>query len=299
MSTSLQTGRPRVKLLNNGHIDLTSPRRYIRKRQVFSCSIVRMLTPSSSDHNAGNSRLLGLPIELRLLIWTYALRVDVVQGFEAPTFNIECDNLGYHPHGTSRFKGGGLYTKEDGGFLAAPCFSAEPKYCCATKQKSAFHLPEVCRQIYSETATLAYSINTFLLSRRGEHPEGGWAKKLTAGQRNAISSVQMNNEDLEPFLRTNREPLTEKVFPNLKRIWVTEATMRHYKTWKSFIRYNANIPRHPDEDRDLSHIEYFDLVIVPNLKKVHGNDIQIKLIRVDEVETAEAEPEAETDDDDG
>lgn len=30
------------------------------------------------------------------------------------------------------------------------------------KLKTAFHLPEVCRRIYFETATLGYSMNTFV-----------------------------------------------------------------------------------------------------------------------------------------
>lgn len=34
--------------------------------------------------------------------------------------------------------------------------------------ESAFHLPEVCRQIYTETATLGYALNTFLFNGAGE-----------------------------------------------------------------------------------------------------------------------------------
>lgn len=50
----------------------------------------------------------------------------------------------------------------------------------------AFHLPEVCRQIYSETATLAYKLNTFQVGC----PDAAWVQNLLPAQRVAIRAVE-------------------------------------------------------------------------------------------------------------
>ena len=59
-----------------------------------------------------------------------------------------------------------------------------------TKQPSAFHLPEVCRQTYAEVGTLAYSTNTFLVRSRA--PKWvKWVKRLMPAERDAIASVEL------------------------------------------------------------------------------------------------------------
>jgi hypothetical protein len=69
------------------------------------------------------------------------------------------------------------------------------------RQLSAFHLPEVCRQIYAETATLAYSTNTFLLCSHDPFwlP---WIRALSLTQREAITSIELR--DLYEYLRDFR-----------------------------------------------------------------------------------------------
>jgi hypothetical protein len=71
----------------------------------------------------------------------------------------------------------------------ALAFNAQRTRVTNDRQPSAFHLPEVCRQIYAETATLAYSTNTFALFPL----DLGWFETLSQTQRKAITRVEINN----------------------------------------------------------------------------------------------------------
>jgi hypothetical protein len=100
-----------------------------------------------------------LPPEIRSNIWTFAVKVDLVY--------IKC----------------------------AKAYPLRPKGHAVTdathkRQLSAFHLLQVCRQVYTETATLAYSTNTFLI---GLHPDGplSWIRALSLVQREAITRVEL------------------------------------------------------------------------------------------------------------
>jgi hypothetical protein len=59
-----------------------------------------------------------------------------------------------------------------------------------TKQPLAFRLPEVSRQIYSETAVLTYTVNTFVLDD-GMANYTNWASRLLPAQRNAVVSIEL------------------------------------------------------------------------------------------------------------
>jgi hypothetical protein len=71
----------------------------------------------------------------------------------------------------------------------ALAFNAQRTRVTKDRKLSAFHLPEVCRQIYAETATLAYSTNTFALFPL----DLGWVETLSRTQRKAITRVEINN----------------------------------------------------------------------------------------------------------
>ena len=235
------------------------------------------------------------------MIWTYALAVDVARVVETPTYDIICNHSRDHAGFSS--KGGGLQLKETGLFEKIPCYLLEPMFCCASKQKSSFHLPEVCRQIYSETATLAYHINTFLLSDEGYNPKWTWAKYLTKRQRNAITSIRMSYCDIKYFVHGAPQSLTARTFPNLERIWITEIAVTHYKTWVAFLPRggtdNPNQPFHTPEERDRTCVEFFDSIILPKLNELHGDGVQVILIkskRSGAIET-ESDDETETEDD--
>ncbi|KAF3001954.1 hypothetical protein E8E13_007228 [Curvularia kusanoi] len=94
-------------------------------------------------HNALNSPLLRLPRELRDQIWSFAMGGQLVylpwhaesRGYAVrPEF--QADVYSFHIYG----------------------FKAE-----AYILPAAFHLPEVCRQIYSEAAMIAYQQNIFMI----------------------------------------------------------------------------------------------------------------------------------------
>lgn len=82
--------------------------------------------------------------------------------------------------GESLCRGRGYQTPEDGLGISQPA-----------PLPTAFHIPEVCRQIYSETATLAYSLNIFVLC-------GGafevWTKQMQdfPAHMCAVQNVEMN-----------------------------------------------------------------------------------------------------------
>jgi hypothetical protein len=76
----------------------------------------------------------------------------------------------------------------------ALAFNAQRTRVTNDRQLSTFHLPEVCRQIYAETAILAYSTNTFALFPL----DSGWVGTLSQIQRKAITRVELN--DLYKYL---------------------------------------------------------------------------------------------------
>jgi hypothetical protein len=117
-----------------------------------------------AQRNATESPLLRLPREIRSIIWTYAVQVDLVR-------------IQSKRQGPQRVTG------------CAVALNAGRTHITGDRQRSAFHLPEVCRQVYAETATLAYSTNTFLLSPSGS----GWIRTLSLTQRRAITRVELSS----------------------------------------------------------------------------------------------------------
>jgi len=64
--------------------------------------------------------------------------------------------------------------------------------------KSALHLPETCRQIYNETATLVYQLNTFVLKGSMMNPEAYMFR--TSAQMLAVRTIQLRDYEMDALL---------------------------------------------------------------------------------------------------
>lgn len=60
----------------------------------------------------------------------------------------------------------------------------------SSSEGTAFHLPEVCRQMYADTAILEYATNTFQIGSIREEVATSWLSQRNAAQLLAITSVQ-------------------------------------------------------------------------------------------------------------
>lgn len=100
------------------------------------------------------------------------------------------------------------------------------------KLKTAFHLPEVCRRIYHETATLGYSLNTFVFV--GElpvsfgilsAPDGaleGWALSLIPAQLKVIGAIRPHWKDLVEYINRDDVRTFKMFYPGLKKVIVAK-----------------------------------------------------------------------------
>lgn len=96
-----------------------------------------------------------------------------------------------------------------------------------TRVPLAFRLPEVCRQIYSETALTAYRENTFV------YGELHWMYRsaklqLSAAQRRAMTSIELERVTFSAMSILN--PYPESIrwngLPNVQTVFVTSRAMR-------------------------------------------------------------------------
>jgi hypothetical protein len=88
---------------------------------------------------------------------------------------------------------------------------------------SAFHLPEVCRQIYPETAVLAYKLNIFVIGIGVGRSNKKWIRKLLPAQRDAITAIAPTEEFLDDDICGTYKKSMKDTFPNLEFIEVTES----------------------------------------------------------------------------
>ncbi len=96
------------------------------------------------------------------------------------------------------------------------------------KLPNIFRLPQVCRQIYAETAILSYALNTFIID--GAY----WVKRLVPAQRNAINAIALPEVFFyQCFLLPVTNPL-RKWFPNLKSIQVMPRTQTNPGQYVTF-----------------------------------------------------------------
>lgn len=80
-----------------------------------------------------------------------------------------------------------------------------------------FQLQKVCRQLYVETASIVYTLNTFGFNNYQTFDR--WTKQLSVGQKRLVASVDMPSEYMRLYRNGTRKLFREK-FPNIKRIGV-------------------------------------------------------------------------------
>jgi hypothetical protein len=82
---------------------------------------------------------------------------------------------------------------------------------------TAFHLPEVCRQIYAETATLGYATSSFFI--RSTCAGTPWSSLLNLAQRSAIQSLRILSSTMYRYLMDNPNIGSfTSIFPSLEEI---------------------------------------------------------------------------------
>ncbi|KAJ4372459.1 hypothetical protein N0V83_004233 [Neocucurbitaria cava] len=142
--------------------------RPLTRRQRYKCNkgLVSLKIPkvfqSITAANATNSPLLSLPAEIREMIWKFAMRSS------GPDIPIDFDDTAHLPKSADKF----------------PAASHE------TLKELAISLPRVCRQVYSEAATMLYSENLF--SFKHGFVLSAWLERRILAQREAIRKVALS-----------------------------------------------------------------------------------------------------------
>jgi hypothetical protein len=149
--------------------------------------------------------------------------------------------------------------------------------CCPVRERSAFLLPAVCRQIYIETATLAYSMNVFRANVDLFHFNNWATSRLMLAQRDAVTAVEMDEELLRKhmftktgsFIHTRRtlHPLRARAFRNLTHVHISLCTQK--AVLKSFRK------RHWSSDYDADTHVWFLTRCEKLLKKIEGPDLVV------------------------
>lgn len=131
------------------------------------------------------SPLLRLPAEIRNLIWSFACGGQLVTTTYS-FFRLGDDN-----------KGGAFCYLTDKDLVANAQKSRDLSdyFRRPVRVASAFQLPRVCRQIYSETALRSYRDNTFFLHSTIASEYGSF-ERLMAAQRRAITTVELRSDIL-------------------------------------------------------------------------------------------------------
>jgi hypothetical protein len=221
---------------------------------------VSILTKPRAQRNAIESPLLRLPPEIRKKIWTFAVHVDrVLVALKEHCFETEQDRV---------TKGGAVAVEDDGAIASPHPENALGERCCLFHQLGAFHLPEVCRQVYIETSTLAYSSNIFLVGDESLLCKSWATKMILLAQRDAISRVELKPcllgerllKDYEPIY-----PLRRRGFRNLTHIHVSFHTQK--RLMKEAIYWVSDYAK-TDTSKLLAWCE-------AKLKKTEGSDIVV------------------------
>lgn len=167
------------------------------------------------------SPLLRLPPEIRNRIWSYACGGQLVMLPENSYW---------------------YWYEEKGGAI---CFEPEKELILTignvhtidrirgspTEVISAFHLPEVCRQIYAETALTSYRENIFLCDSlsisRTSH-----MSRLIVAQRRAITTVEFHPRVLWYIIDLEEDKLPRRittVLPNVRSFSITKLAMEYVR----------------------------------------------------------------------
>lgn len=129
---------------------------------------------------------------------------------------------------------------------------------------AAFHLPEVCRQIYSEAALTAYQQSIFLFNDPFQR-SNTVLNRLMPVQRRAINSVGIGVARIYAFMTEHWPrvvPMTDKL-PNLEYILVP-ASVPNCACFETLFQALQ------------IHVDEWEYVVMRRLREVHGDKINIE-----------------------
>jgi hypothetical protein len=131
--------------------------------------------------------------------------------------------------------------------------------------RQAFHLHQVCRQMYVETATLAYSINTFKVPRGASQTK--WIEPLLPAQRNAITKVHLYYNRCLTIEVRDHPSLKDSGLRNLTHLNVTVNVPHHMRLHLQ----NSYLPFH------LMISESWIDTVKYQVRKIHGFDMVVEV----------------------
>ena len=131
--------------------------------------------------------------------------------------------------------------------------------------KSALHLPETCRQIYNETATLAYRLNVFVLnSPIVEGESRGNLFSTSSAHMLAIRTIQLREYEVESLLR-HLQVGDANVFTGLsglRRLEIVRTKPKIRRQRIGILGQQPPVQQPPVEQRLRAYEEFKDLEIV-------------------------------------
>jgi hypothetical protein len=157
-------------------------------------------------------------------------------------------------------------TLEENGEIASRHPEESWTSCCPIRKLGAFHLPEVCRQIYIETATQAYSSNIFLAGIDALSCKNWAREKFSLAQRDAVARVELDSSALYKQLLCIPGPLRKRGFRGLTHIYlphrVQAMLVQEYFT-------------ECDAAYDLDILKKFQTICEAKLKDIEGTDLVV------------------------
>ncbi|PVI02469.1 hypothetical protein DM02DRAFT_727132 [Periconia macrospinosa] len=182
------------------------------------------------ERNAKESPLLRLPEHIRKKIWDFALYEGVIEIYLRDSEASSKSPLDTPPpdkkpdannEPSNSPKPVRTWSSTYYGTLSS--ISNEKK-----KPKQAWNLPATCRQIYNETATLIYSLNTFVFAGtlprvfgKRDGPDGaleGWITERSHAQLHAIRAIRPHWMDMISAASENTGFSLKHLYPGLKKV---------------------------------------------------------------------------------
>jgi len=133
-------------------------------------------------------------------------------------------------------------------------------YDAAIRKPAAFHLPEVCRQVYAETALTSYKINTFICHDIVVSRTRPMAR-LVAAQRRAVTTLEPSFWALDDMIHFGNMQDVSRIWPQVCRVIITSEAMQW--VWEKRMRY-------PSEEATWTQ-EQLRAWLTGHLKLVQGN----------------------------
>ncbi|KAF2831131.1 hypothetical protein CC86DRAFT_463099 [Ophiobolus disseminans] len=208
---------------------------------------------SAVERNATSSPLLRLPGELRNKIYALA--------------------IGKHYAKIKRK----VYSETAESYFVRTVGYAQVSLQVKTCQPTAFHLPEVCRQIYCDTAIMAYQRHIFIVDSFDLGEESQFIAALLPAQRNAVVAVGPKTRFFESYVSNHYGKVFRKRFPGLKRIEVAPDALSLIQSFN----------RHEDKNGSWSDEEWKQWA-VEKVQQREGDDVEVVFTEKEEVEETEA-----------